>query len=210
MNEDIKVLIATPIGVDKKIDIECARFCSRMEKKGHRWAVMASHSPATGRNGLARVFLISDCSHVFFLDSDVIPPDDCIDKLLSHNKEVISAVCPTFSIGENTNYRADMIRWDVVDDNGVQLRGLPEHTFQAKAVGGAALLVARDVFEKIEYPYFYFHDVAGGFLSEDFVFCAKLRTAGIPIFVDGSVRCQHYKLVNLPMPVPPTKKETEK
>jgi hypothetical protein len=47
------------------------------------------HSIAANRNKLVEAALIHNCSHVFFLDDDVICRPDALLKLLSHDKDIV-------------------------------------------------------------------------------------------------------------------------
>jgi hypothetical protein len=105
-----KVLIGIPVGTDALINVSVASFCSSQAKMGREWKYSCTHRPEDGRNGIIiKYFLPSDYTHLFFLDSDVVPEDDAIDRLLAHKKLIVAGVCPAGgSKGE--------IRWNVTKD----------------------------------------------------------------------------------------------
>jgi GT2 family glycosyltransferase len=55
------------------------------------------------------------------------------------------------------------------------------------------MLISRGLFEKIGYPQFEYRNSLDHqkTLSEDVDFCIKARRAGIQVFADTSIRCQH-------------------
>ena len=42
------------------------------------------------RNHCVKAFLASDCSHLWFVDADTLPPPDALDNLLSADVDAIS------------------------------------------------------------------------------------------------------------------------
>lgn len=57
------------------------------------------------------------------------------------------------------------------------------------AAGGGCLLIAREVLERMEYPYFQCHERSAG--GEDFYFLEKAKALGYQLKGDLTVQCQH-------------------
>src|SRR5678815_1954242 len=49
-------------------------------------------SPAEARNVIIREAFKHDCSHIFFMDDDMAFPADTLERLLVHNKDVVTAL----------------------------------------------------------------------------------------------------------------------
>lgn len=62
--------------------------------------------------------------------------------------------------------------------------------------GSSCVLIKREVFEKLEKPYYQFmynEDGTQHTRSEDIGFCDHAREAGFELWADTDVVCQHYK-----------------
>ena len=137
---------------------------------------------------VAREELVKDAkqakaSHLFFLDTDVIPPKDAIKKLAAHEFPVISLLYPS-KRGEWCCYMQDG------NGNYVSIDAHKKVGF-VDAVGLGACLIDMRVFDRIEPPYFGWTYTSDGGKSEDIIFCEKLRKAGFNILVDGGVVAKH-------------------
>lgn len=159
--------------------------------------------PVTGlpfdhaRNVGAREALRCGASHLFYLDSDVIPPKDAILRLLSRNQPIISGLycrrSPPHSIPVCMRPTG---RW-ITEINGPIM--------EVDVVGAGCLLIHRGVLEKLppldpnrgKTHFDWRVDMGdilppGNALSEDFSFCKQVREKlGIKILVDTTVRCRH-------------------
>lgn len=58
-------------------------------------------------------------------------------------------------------------------------------------VGGAGMLVRREVFEQMPEPWFEFGQLDATSLSEDFYFCDKARSQGYTVWLDQDVQIGH-------------------
>lgn len=146
------------------------------------------------RNHIVDEFLKSDCTHLFFIDSDTIPPPDSIRKMLAHNMGIISGLTPIIELDAKSDrfYR----KWNCV---GMDDKHLQPNTGvkQVKGAGGSCIMIRRDVFEKLETPYyrFLYEDDRGKqiMVSEDIYFIAKALGKGIEAYCDTSIIAKHYK-----------------
>lgn len=157
------------------------------------------------RNRLAAQFLRSDCTHLLFLDTDLIFSSDQIGRLISHDLPLVCGLYPKkqTELAWVCNTRADFGPAD------------PDSGLQRILYGGTGcMLIRRDVFEKIakvfpdiaydpddgEDPGLY-HDffkvgvcVAQGrrrYLSEDWFFCEMAMQCGIRVMMDTRVVLKH-------------------
>jgi hypothetical protein len=155
------------------------------------------------RNQACQQALQYGFSHVFFLDSDVVPPRDAVPRLLARDADIVSGVYCRRSPPHGI---------PVMLKNGDWVRELPDPKSQdpmleVDVVGAGCLLIKRGVLEKFfanpdprrpEKPVFDWRVDAqhlfppGQALSEDFTMCMRAKTQfGYKVLVDTSVRCRH-------------------
>lgn len=157
------------------------------------------------RNEIVEEFLKSDCTHLFFIDSDTIPPEDALDKLMALDCDIASGITPIIELDQNRvndssgfYKRSNILGMDnelIQPDTGIQ---------DMKAGGGSCLLIKRNVLETLKKPIFRFvykdcHPEGVQFngkkdmMSEDYYFCAKALGAGFKMKCDSSIICRHQK-----------------
>lgn len=162
------------------------------------------------RNQIVEFFLTKQgngkpFTHLLMIDSDTIPPEDVVSRLLSHGKDITSGLTPILS------FNSDEQSWETYDNCFVEAErdetGKIVKTFIAARhtglqevfrCGASCILIKREVFEKLEKPYFRFitnEDNTSHVRSEDINFCDEARKAGFSIFADTEVACSHEKAV---------------
>lgn len=126
-------------------------------------------------------------THLFFLDADIVPPADTLTRLLATGKPIVSGL-----------YRKRLPPYEpmaFLKNKPIPIKG--PRLRKADVVGAGCLLIRREVFERIESPWFTSEWSASGgekgHLAEDFSFCKKARGTGFEIFVDTSVRPLHLE-----------------
>lgn len=139
-----------------------------------------------------------EITHLFFIDSDMVLPFFGLMRLLQRRQEV---VCGLYM------QRAPPFNWLIYQyQEGVKV---PQRTdlkeewknqvIEVGGSGGGCLLVSKDVFFKVGYPWFHISYTKGttttpaaqDYLSEDVQFFMKCHQVGIKTFMDTSVLCQH-------------------
>jgi GT2 family glycosyltransferase len=133
------------------------------------------------REMLVNKMIIGGYEWIFFIDSDMTFAPDLLERLLSHDAPVVSAMC----FKRISPYTPCFYRTCEMTDHGVHLEPfefgtIPRKPFEVAAAGAACMLIRREVFEKIKYPWF----LPLPFCGEDISFCLKLQKAEIPILVD--------------------------
>ena len=152
------------------------------------------------RNHIVEEFLKSDCTHLLFVDSDTLPPYNALQKLLLQNKDIISGLTPIIEHDENRKN----------DSNGyyrkLNVVGLNDKfvepylgTIEVKGAGSSCILIKREVFEKMQKPYyrFQYQDDNGKYvvIGEDILFTIKAKELGFKIWADTSLICKHEKTI---------------
>lgn len=155
---------------------------------------VVTHKPLChARNEQVLRFLATDCTHIFLLDSDCVPQEGTVQKLLAYDMPIISAPHPSIV--------RDELGLMILDRNpdGVgyvqhrPMRGLQK----VDAVGGAGLLIMREVLERLGPPWFLFLYDERGLLSKsgDFYFCDKAMATGYEIWAQCDLAQVHLSEV---------------
>jgi len=158
-----------------------------LKPKGFMLQIVVGSTIAVARNNIINLALENKSDYLLFLDSDMVPTPDMIQRLLSHKKEVVGALA--FS----RSYPHDPITMRLWNDKEYY-RSIPNgELMDVDATGGACLLIDMKVFKKIEYPWFDFSVYQGEktAYSEDVIFCRKLKNAGFKIFIDTGLSVGH-------------------
>lgn len=160
------------------------------------------------RNEIVEGFLASDCDVLWMLDSDVVPPTHILDLVAHHyDKWVISGapypvymqVPGTFEMSICfTAYKGVLKQGD---GRGIVMAEVPqEGTDYVDALATGCLFIKREVFSKLEKPYFEFKfdkETRRIVEGEDLGFALKLHDLGIKFFTDFGMVCKHLKRVCL-------------
>ena len=152
------------------------------------------------RNEIVEEFLSKPhFTHLLFLDSDTIPPQTALKRMLAHDKDIVTALTPIVESDDGVNF---YLKCNVVDfdDKHVQPgKGL----IPAKAAGSSCILIKRKVFEGLDKPYYRFayKDETGRteiqgkplIVSEDIHFTVRALGKGFHMFADTDLICKHFK-----------------
>lgn len=150
---------------------------------------------ARARNVARDLALRYDAGHFLFLDSDVVPPRDVVEKLSRHCLPVVGGWFPArgraFWVGG---------RW-VADNVLLQFpRPIPGLT-RTDLISLGCTLLQRCVLERFEFEagvdkYCFDIHKNARFLADSGAFSNRLVDSGIGMFLDGNVVCQHLNQVN--------------
>lgn len=144
-----------------------------------------------------------DAAIVF--DDDCFPPHDVIPRLLTrcfdegHPFVAAAGVMRGYPFTTTAAKSYDEGVTGFVGQSGrvEQLTGfrwldeLPDDLTDVDFCGVPAAVIHRQCFERAQYPWFGDQDTRGERVTHDVHFCRRLQAAGIPIKVDGSIRCGH-------------------
>jgi hypothetical protein len=143
------------------------------------------NSRQKARNELARQMLLRGDEWLFFVDDDQAFAPDLLNRLLSHEKEIVAALC----LRRDEPY-APFCFTDIYEDGTYQPIDLREHAVDelvsVMAVGTGAMLIRREVFEELDDPWFPTEET-----SEDMLFCREARWHGFDIYCDLGARLGH-------------------
>lgn len=197
-SERIKVAICTPSGDDVKTDFAVSLSSMVMDLPdvpGIEAAIILNQRGSIlpeSRRRLVQRARAWGATHVLFLDSDMCFPSWLCKRLVECNKDIVGA-----NAAMRGNFYPPVPAGGIQhSDNGKTMHRLyateGDEPIEADKVGFGALLIRREVFEKIEKPWFAFtykdleptDDLSCGYEGEDLYFCKKAKAAGFNIWLD--------------------------
>tara|TARA_Y100000310_G_scaffold201978_1_gene202048 strand:- start:972 stop:1679 length:708 start_codon:yes stop_codon:yes gene_type:complete len=148
------------------------------------------------RNLIVEKVLEGDYDYFLSLEQDVIPPSDAIQRLLLHNKDIVSALYfKKCDIKVGDSFRKEVLPLVYVEhDKSKDLVRQPRFKevsgndlMEISSCGVGCLLIHRKVFEK-GVRFRYDKDKPP---FDDIWFCKDARKEGFDIFLDCSIKCKH-------------------
>lgn len=142
------------------------------------------------RNEIVKDALREKCSHIMFIDSDMVFPDNGILSLLERDKQII---------GANYNVRSLPLRCTVkmadIHGNFLPVPGdkLPKTPFPCAAVATGFMLIQVEIFSILDKPWFFYEydkekdDTVG----EDIYFCKRAKEKDIEVWCDPTIMVRH-------------------
>lgn len=137
----------------------------------------------------ARTFCVQDAiekkaTHIFFVDSDMSFPPDTLEKLLAHNKEIVTVEY------NRRKLPSESVTTPLEKKSETKL-------YKARNIGGGCLLIKLEIFSRIlkplAKPWFNFGRGRDGMvvIGEDTWFANTARDAGIDSWIDPTIKVGH-------------------
>lgn len=170
--------------------------------------IVHAYNVADGRNNLTDYFLSSDCTHILFVDSDIILPKNALCDLLNMQWYICTGIAYKKNIDTIVNPDPYAILYYHEESNKTCFcphfakRSLFKQGIitPVDCCGLYCTLIKKELFDMIKKPYFFFaHEEIKSqdkdepyCIGEDMWFCRKvIQEAGIQIWAHGSVNCKH-------------------
>lgn len=138
------------------------------------------------RINIVKKALQYDCTHVLFIDDDMVFEPDALERLLKRDKDIV---------GVNSMIRDLPLRSTVKIHNeaGEQVYEFSDDLFECQAVGTGFMLIKLVVFKHIPKPWFFYkHDDNGDMtVGSDMWFCNKVKEAGFKVWCDPTIKIGH-------------------
>jgi len=204
-----KVFIAVPIfnDVDVHFFDSMMKFIKSSDDLDCKVAVVAGDSLVPrARNVLTMEFLKSDCTHLMFIDSDLVFSAEQVSRLLSHDVDIVGGFYPKKQQG-----RPEMVFNTLNPPAPMDERRLTP----VKYIGTGFMCAKRKVFEKIieemgddlifqvdgkpgkfnfdfwSVGVYAYKDGTRRYLSEDWYFCQRAIDLGFTVYGDNGVVLKH-------------------
>jgi hypothetical protein len=150
-------------------------------------------SPAQARNMAIRRAAQINATHILFIDDDIKPPKDGLQRLLSHNKDVVTGLYlmkkwphqPVIFDGSDV---PGNVRWHMLEDGE---QGL----IPIKNCGFGFVLIKTEVLKKLKDPWVTLGDPSPESWCDDVPFFNKIVAAGYEMFCDLDIRCGHSGMI---------------
>jgi hypothetical protein len=145
---------------------------------------------SAARNNTVESVVNEDVDGIFWMDSDVIFPQDAVSRLVSHGKDFVTGIY----------FQRSPPHWPLIAHYNENARGRngrkgsfnwwakwPENVLAPiDGCGFGCVYTSIEMFRKMGPPWFeYLH------FSEDFDLCLKAAKAGFQLYVDTAVLCGH-------------------
>ena len=133
-------------------------------------------------------FFKNNYDYLWFVDTDVLPPQTALSRLILKRKDIIAGLC-LLGINVDGNLRVMPNVYENKENcfRPIALNDvLNDHLTEIYCAGFGCVLISRNVFKSIEIRY-YQDSMAG----EDMAFFVDAKEKGFRTFADNSVKCTH-------------------
>ncbi len=189
---EARILLATPSYAD--VTAETTTVIAHLVKHPQviHYLAVKSNYIHFGRNMIVQNFQSAvkqfGLTHLMMIDGDIIPPPNIIELLLKCDSPMAAAPAPILLHKRiTTNVK--------VGDDWVDRVDTTAEIFEADRVGTGCVLIRKEVFETIPFPWF--DTDCSDELSSDCWFCDKAAHHGYKFKVNPAALCDHLKRVSL-------------
>ncbi len=190
-----KILIGLSTGENIRRAEFLPSFIALERPPGSYTSTVHGQSPAKSRNLIIEQALKNNCTHVFFLDDDMIPPPDTLLKLLKHDKDIVSGLYLLRSFPHRPAF------FDKAYDNGkckfTSLTSEKSGLVKGVNCGLGCALMSTEVFKKLEQPYVRLGEIELDEWCDDVGFFNRCRKAGFEIWCDLDAPVGHMTNVTI-------------
>jgi glycosyltransferase involved in cell wall biosynthesis len=177
-----KILIALVTGEHIRQASFIPSFLGLLRPDNSLTSTVHGQSPAAARNTIIKQALDNNCTHVFFMDDDMIFPPDTLIKLIAHDKPIVTALYLLRTFPHRPAF------FDKAYDDGKckftsltkGLNGL----VKGVNAGLGAVLISTEVFKKVEAPWVRLGEIDKDGWCDDVGFFNRCRAAGYDVWCD--------------------------
>lgn len=192
---DTKILVGLSTGEHVRQASFIPSFLGLERPPNSFTATVHGQSPATSRNTLIKQALDHNCTHVFFMDDDMIFPPDTLMKLIKHNKDIVTALYLLRSFPHRPAF------FDKAYENGrckfASLKNGMTGLVKGVNCGLGAVLISTQVFWKLDEPYVRLGEIEKDAWCDDVGFFNRCREAGFDIWCDLDAPVGHMTTITM-------------
>lgn len=139
------------------------------------------------RESLVSRAIEEGCSHVLFVDTDMVFEGDALGRLLKRDKDIIGVPYHLRTLPLTNTLKVH------AEDGSILNEEHPGGLMRCAGVGTGFLLIRTSVFGKLSHPWFFWESDNKGEVvcGEDMWFCRKARQAGFDIWCDMTINMGH-------------------
>ena len=190
---DAKVCIA--VVTNRKIQPKTVLSLLELKVNCEKFFVIATegYTTAEGRTYCVVQAQRQNCTHILFVDDDMVFPPDTFEKLLATGKEIVGVASNSRVLPLTTTVAVQDENGKFIPHDKIAFPKLPTELFKCYAVGMGVCLIDMKVFEKIEKPFFHFetHESGKVLVGEDAWFCRQAKKVGYEIWCEPSIKIGH-------------------
>ena len=171
--------------------------------------IVHSYNIADGRNALVDIMLKEGFDYIFFVDSDIVLPNNALTDLYGMQWYISTGTSPRKELDTINNPDPFTTLYWHSEKNKTAYSPYfmpfsalkPGRIIQVDCCGLGCTLIRRDLFENLKRPYFFMakeectknEDGTDNpyCLGEDMYFCRQIVQKGLQIWAHGSVLCGH-------------------
>lgn len=177
--------------VESALDLELEKLFIEKQINSYIYRTWTKTIPDAPNYLVEEVLTIKDLTHIWFIEEDTVPPENSLQDLLKEDADI---ACIDYGV------------------NGWSCTARDKKTSEILWCGLGCTLVKREVFDKLEYPYFRTdkslrlndwvwidNPSKSAYGGHDIWFCTKAREAGFHI-AQVAGECRHLRLEKLGTP----------
>jgi hypothetical protein len=188
-----RVLIGVPTMEMARQAVFYDYFNQMFKPIGTVMAFTHGQSPARGRNLIIQQAIENNCSHILFLDDDVLVRPDILTRLIAHDKDIVTGL--QFS----RNYPHKPYIFDTALEGGkCRMHLLSDGESGLVPIincGFGCVLIKVEVFKSMEQPWVRLGEYDTDMWCDDIGFFNRARSHGYKLFCDLDVRVGHLATV---------------
>ena len=179
---ETKILIGLSTGENIRRAEFLPSFIALERPHGSYTSTVHGQSPAKARNIIIDQALTNNCTHILFIDDDMILPPDTLAKLLKHNKDIVTGLYLLRSFPHRPAL------FDKTYENGkckfTNMTGDLGGLVKSINCGLGCVLIATEVFRHLEKPYVRLGELEQDEWCDDVGFFNRCRKAGFEVWCD--------------------------
>lgn len=186
----MSVLVGVPCM--EQIPVETVRCLFELNKTpGMNVMLYPSSLVYTARNTIALTAIESKFTHLMFIDSDMTFDADTIDRLMAHDKDIVSGLCfKRKAPFTPTIYRNIRPKSEGQEPTAEVVRDYGEGLIEIDGCGAAMMLIKTSVLTNMVKELGQVFDPLPG-IGEDLSFCYRAGQLGHKLYCDTTVKAGH-------------------